>query len=323
MRLGLELVSLLSQKTLYPSDFRQLKQPLQAYLCVLDHFVFIINSKSGRHKPEELESRIQSVIHSLQISADCQLTRDAQHTAEIIQTSLDKGKKLFIAVGGDGTVNTLARNLVHQDAFLGIIPRGSGNGLARHLGMPGDITSCIQRLIKKRSARVDALKINGYWSFNVAGIGFDGYISTLFGQNGQRGMRNYMKLINREYKSYQPIVMEIRHENEFIVKPVFQLAIANASQYGNNAIVAPFASLEDQMLDVSMITKVPMSILPAFFLKVFSGNIHRSKYWQSFKTDKMLVTTSRPVHFHTDGDGRGMSEHFAIELIPSCLQLLY
>jgi len=289
----------------------------------VDHFVFIINSQSGRHRPEVLESRIQSVTDSLQISAECHLTRDAQHTAEIIQTGLDKGKTNFIAVGGDGTVNTLARNLIHKDAFLGIIPRGSGNGLARHLGMPRDMTSCIQRLIRKKFIAVDAIKINGYWSFNVAGIGFDGYISTLFGQNGQRGMRNYMKLINREYKSYQPIVMEIRHDNEFIVKPVFQMAFANASQYGNNAIVAPFASLEDQLLDISMITKVPISLLPAFFLKVFSGNIHRSKYWQSFKTDKLLVTTSRPVHFHTDGDGRGMSEHFEIELIPSCLRLMF
>jgi len=259
----------------------------------------------------------------LEISGECHLTRDAHHTAEIIQTCLIKGKTNFIAVGGDGTVNTLARNLIHKQAFLGIIPRGSGNGLARHLGMPKDITNSIQRLVKKKSISVDAIKINGYWSFNVAGIGFDGYISTLFGQNGQRGMRNYMKLINREYKSYQPIVMEIRYENEFIVKPIFQMAIANASQYGNNAIVAPFASLVDQLLDISMITKVPMSLLPAFFLKVFSGNIHRSKYWQSFKADKLLVTTSRPVHFHTDGDGHGMSEHFEIELIPSCLQLIY
>lgn len=289
----------------------------------MDHFVFIINNKSGRHKPEELEARIQSVILSLQISAECHLTRDAQHTAEIIQTGLEKGKTNFIAVGGDGTVNTLARNLVHKDAYLGIIPRGSGNGLARHLGMPGDISSCIQRLIRKKFITVDAIKINGYWSFNVAGIGFDGHISTLFGQNGQRGMTNYMKLINREYQAYQPIVMEIRYGNEFIVKPVFQLAIANATQYGNNAIVAPFASLEDQLLDISMITKVPVSLLPAFFLKVFSGNIHRSKYWQSFKTDKLLVTTSRPVHFHTDGDGRGMSEHFEIEMIPSCLRLMF
>lgn len=289
----------------------------------MDHFVFIINSRSGRHRPEVLESHIRSAIDANDLSAECHLTRDAQHTAEIIQNSLDKGKTNFIAVGGDGTVNTLARNLVNTNALLGIIPRGSGNGLARHLDMPRDISGSIQRLIRKKSIAADAIKINGYWSFNVAGIGFDGYISTLFGQNGQRGMRNYMKLINREYKSYQPIVMEIRHGNEFLVKPIFQLAIANASQYGNNAIVAPFASLEDHLLDISMISKVPMSLLPAFFLKVFSGNIHRSKYWQSFKTDRLVVTTSRPVHFHTDGDGRGISEHFEIQLVPACLQLIY
>lgn len=289
----------------------------------MDQFVFIINSKSGRHKPEDLEARIKDAIASMDLHAECHLTQSSQHTAEIVETSLSRGMKNFIAVGGDGTVNTLARNLVHKDAYLGIIPRGSGNGLARHLGMPRDLTNGIQRLIKKRSMAVDGIKINGFWSFNVAGIGFDGYISTLFGQNGQRGMRNYMKLINSEYKAYQPILMEIHFANQVVTKPVFQLAIANASQYGNNAIVAPTAELDDQQLNIAMITKVPMALLPAFFIKVLSGNIHRSKYWQSFITDKLIVHTSRPVHFHTDGDGRGLSEHFEIELVPSCLKLFY
>lgn len=289
----------------------------------MDHFVFVINKRSGRQKSEELESRIQAAVKEHPISAECHITQDADHTAEIVHTALTRGRENFVAVGGDGTVNTLARHLVHRKAMLGIIPRGSGNGLARHLGMPANISEAIKQLIPRRTLAVDAILINDFWSFNVAGIGFDGYISTLFGQNGKRGMRNYIRLINQEYKSYQPIEMEIHSEGRIMHNQVFQLAIANASQYGNNAIIAPFAALDDQLLDISLISKVPYSFLPGFLLRVIAGKIHKSRYWNSFKTNRMYIKTSRPVHFHTDGDGRGISEHFNVELVPACLKLIY
>ena len=140
---------------------------------------------------------------------------------------------------------------------------------------------------------------------------------------GKRGIRNYMKLINQEYKAYPPIDMHIRSGSTEIQTSLFQLAIANASQYGNNAIIAPNALLNDQLLDIAMIRKVPKAFLPAFLLKVFSGNIHRSRYFKSFKSSGMSVQTSRPVHFHTDGDGKGISDQFEIKVEPACLRLLY
>jgi len=289
----------------------------------VDHFVFIINKSSGRQKSGELESRIMAAVKDRPMSAECHITQNAEHTAELVQTALARGRENFVAVGGDGTVNTLARHLVHRKAILGIIPRGSGNGLARHLGMPANINDAIERLLPRRTQSVDAILINDHWSFNVAGIGFDGYISSLFGQNGKRGVANYIRLINQEYKSYQPIEMEIHTDGRILHEQVFQLAIANASQYGNRAIIAPFAALDDQLLDISMISKVPYTFLPGFFLRVIAGKIHKSRYWNSFKTNRMYVKTSRPVHFHTDGDGRGISEHFNVELVPSCLKLIY
>ena len=170
---------------------------------------------------------------------------------------------------------------------------------------------------------MDQILINDHWSFNVAGIGFDGYISTKFGQDGKRGMRNYMKLIHTEYASYPPVSMEIVALQQTFHEDLFQLAIANASQYGNNAIVAPKASLEDQLLDITLIQKVPMTLLPSFLLKVFSRNILKSRYVKTFQTDHCTVHTSRPVHFHTDGDGRGMSDSFEISVVPGCLNILW
>lgn len=267
--------------------------------------------------------RVKSAVKSLNIKSQIFTTLHAEDSTLLVQQGLREGVKYFIAIGGDGTVNTLAKNLVNTDAAIGIIPRGSGNGLARHLHMPKDIQRALARLIKKRIQTIDGIRINNQWSFNVAGIGFDGYISTRFGENGKRGIQNYMKLINQEYIAYDPIEMHIRSGASEIQAPLFQLAIANASQYGNNAIIAPNALLNDQLLDIVLIRKVPLAFLPAFLLKVFSGNINRSKYFKSFKSSRLMVQTSRPVHFHTDGDGKGISDRFEINVEPNCLKLLY
>ncbi|MEO5581828.1 MAG: YegS/Rv2252/BmrU family lipid kinase [Saprospiraceae bacterium] len=289
----------------------------------MDRFIFIINSRSGSNKNLVLYDRIKSAVKALNLKSQIFTTLHAEDSKRLVQQGLKEGVKYFIAIGGDGTVNTLAKNLVHTDAAIGIIPRGSGNGLARHFHMPRDIQGALARLIKKRIQPIDGIRINDQWSFNVAGIGFDGYISTRFGENGKRGIRNYMKLINQEYKSYDPIEMVIRSESSEFHTPLLQLAIANASQYGNNAIIAPNALLNDQLLDIAMIRKVPLAFLPAFLLKVFSGNIDRSKYFKSFKTSGLVVETSRPVHFHTDGDGKGIADRFEIKVEPNCLKLLY
>ncbi|MEP7266303.1 MAG: diacylglycerol kinase family protein [Saprospiraceae bacterium] len=289
----------------------------------LDHFVFIINNRSGTRRNEKLQMVLQEELKAYGIRYDIHITESADETNALVKKHLQLGHSYFIAVGGDGTVNTLAKNLVHTHGVMGIIPRGSGNGLARHLHLPKGIRTSLNRLVKKRIHIIDAITINREWAFNVAGLGFDGLISTLFGQNGKRGLSNYMKLIQSEYKNYQPIEIVYHYNNESVSKNIFQVAFANASQYGNNAIIAPNASLNDQLIDICLIDKVPMALLPAFFLKVFSGNIGQSNYAQSFTSDHLEVETSRPVHFHTDGDGRGIAQKFEIKLIPSCLKLMY
>lgn len=294
------------------------------YLCVtLDHFIFIINSRSGRNKNEVLHKIIEHETKALHLSSDIHITKQAQDVELLVKEYINTPDTYFIAVGGDGTVNVLAKNLVKNNGVMGILPKGSGNGLAKHLHIPKNIHHALVRYSKKRIQTMDAITINDEWSFNVAGIGFDGYISSLFGKDGKRGMRNYMKLIHKEYKKYQPINMEIAYGFFKIEKPLLQLAIANASQYGNNVLVAPNANLQDQLLDIAMINKIPVAQLPAFFMKLFSGHVHRSKYYSAFKTNQLKVKTSEPAHFHTDGDGKGMADAFEINLVPNCLRILY
>lgn len=289
----------------------------------MGQYIFIINSRSGRNKNEELYKIIKNESASLGIQSEIIITQQANDVQLLVNEHIKTPDTFFIAVGGDGTVNVLAKNLVHNKGVLGIIPRGSGNGLAKHLHIPKNIRATLHRFQKKRIQHIDGITINDEWSFNVAGIGFDGYISTLFGKDGKRGMRNYMKLVHKEYKKYQPIMMEITYGNSKTEQSLLQLAIANASQYGNNAFIAPNANLQDQLLDIAMINKIPIALLPAFFIKLFSGNVHRSKYYTAFQSNQLKVKTSVPAHFHTDGDGKGMADVFEIKLIPNCLRILY
>jgi diacylglycerol kinase (ATP) len=289
----------------------------------LDHLVFIINSRSGRKKNERLKTKIREIIRAYPVNAHIYLTQKAAECKDIVQDHIQNRNSFFIAVGGDGTLNTIARELIGTSTSLAIIPRGSGNGLARHLRMPRNLSAAIQRILNKRSMLTDAILINDQWAFNVAGIGFDGHISTLFGANGQRGMRNYMKLIQSEYRGFKPCHMKLSHSQQSFEANLFQLAIANASQYGNNAVVAPTASISDGLLDIAMIRKVPIPLLPAFFLKVFAGQIHKSRYVTSFQTAALKIQTERPMDFHTDGDGKGMACEFEIHIRPDCLRLIY
>ena len=154
------------------------------------------------------------------------MTNRAEETGAIVQEALHRGIKYFVAVGGDGTVNALASQLVFTDAALGIIPRGSGNGLARHMHMPKDIHRSIQRLVKKRSQKIDAIQINNQWSFNVAGIGFDGHISTIFGRhNGDRYMPHRTERLHQildpllcGHVLFERLVPFVNHEHARLVE---------------------------------------------------------------------------------------------------------
>ncbi len=257
---------------------------------------------------------ITSIIH---------LTKDVTETKKIVQEELTNGTNYFIAVGGDGTVNLLASLLIHTEAILGIVPRGSGNGLARHLHIPKDIHRAIVKIMKRRIKTIDAIQINDHYAFNVAGIGFDGYISTLFGQNGKRGLRNYMKLIQKEYLQYKPIEVSILDKKTPEKKNVITLAFANGSQYGNNALIAPHAKEDDAFMETVSIQKIPFAFLPAFFVRVLSGKILSSKYVSSTSNQSLKIKTNTPVHFHTDGDGKGITDTFEVSVIKNCLKIFY
>jgi YegS/Rv2252/BmrU family lipid kinase len=226
-----------------------------------------------------------------------------------------------IAVGGDGTLNEVAQGLVGSSMPMGIIARGSGNGLARHLCIPLKTALAIENTFKGSTMAMDTFTLNNKLSLNVSGIGFDGHIANLFGGKTKRGLAGYTKLILREYLNFKEFTCHIKINDHEFDRKAFVLAVANSSQYGNNACIAPAASVTDGLLHVNVLRKVPAYRFD-FFYNFFARNIHKSSFVEMREVPELLIRTDYPVPFHVDGEPCGEHNEFEIKVMPAALNVV-
>jgi diacylglycerol kinase (ATP) len=283
--------------------------------------LFIINKYSGGGFRPELEGRIIRACETEDVECTIEFTRARGHATELAQEAIDKKFSRVVAVGGDGTVNEVARGLIHSSVPLGIIPKGSGNGLARHLGIPIKIIPALNSLFKSKPIAMDTFTINGKLSLNVSGIGFDGHVANLFGEKVRRGLGGYVKVTVREFFQFREFDVELDLGTKTIHRKAFIMAIANSSQYGNNARIAPAASVTDGLLHLSILKKVPPYRLD-FVYSFFSGKIDKSDYCDIIEVRDLTIATKAPVSFHIDGEPGGSASRFEIRLKPASLTIL-
>lgn len=282
---------------------------------------FIINKYSGTGFRAELEGEIMNACQQNDVTCALAFTEGTTHATTLASGALANGFDTVVAVGGDGTVNEVAQGLMHTPATLGIIPKGSGNGLARHLGIPMKINLALKCLFTSRAVAMDTFRINDKLSLNVSGIGFDGYIADLFGMDKKRGFKGYTRLVLNEFSQYPEFEARITSGENEISKKAFVIAIANSSQYGNNAKIAPTASICDGLLNISILKKFPAYRLD-FIYSFFSGTIDQSAYCENMKVREALIRVNAPVSYHIDGEPAGKADHFKIELTPASLNVL-
>jgi diacylglycerol kinase (ATP) len=284
--------------------------------------LFIINKYSGPGFQNELEGRIIDVCAQQDVECTIEYTKARGHATELARDAAASNiYKKVIAVGGDGTVNEVAGGLLHSSVPMGIIPKGSGNGLARHLGIPMQISQSIQKLFESAVVAIDSFTLNGRLSLNVSGIGFDGHIANLFGKEKKRGLQGYARVTLNEFFHFTEFEAEIITEKETIRKNAFIIAIANSSQYGNNARIAPAASVRDGLLHVCFLKKVPPYRFD-FIYSFFSGTIDQSSYCEFMEVRKMSIKVDKPIAFHIDGEPCGVTDKFEINVQPRSLQML-
>ncbi|HEX6227685.1 MAG TPA: YegS/Rv2252/BmrU family lipid kinase, partial [Chryseolinea sp.] len=228
------------------------------------------------------------------------------------------GFDYVVAVGGDGTINEVARGLLNSQTPMGILPRGSGNGLARHLGIPVVLTDAIDKLFEHKVLRIDTLLINDKLSINVSGIGFDGHVANLFANKKIRGLLGYVRISVLEYFRFPEFQAEVTIDGKTDNRSAFIIAVANSSQYGNNIMIAPSASVSDGLLHLSIMKKIPLYRLDSV-ISFLRGRMNNSEMFNILKGKQVTITTTNPVPYHIDGEPSGSNKSFRIELKPASL----
>ena len=264
--------------------------------------VFILNPISGTHSKKEIPDLIDKLIDHEQFDYDLKLTEYAGHAAEIAKQCATEGIDVVTAIGGDGTVNEVARSLVHSQTALGIIPCGSGNGLARHLCLPLDVKKAIQILNACCIEDFDYGVINDLPFFCTCGMGFDAFISLKFAEAGKRGPITYVENVLKEGLKYQPETYEVEDDSGTRKYKAFLIACANASQYGNNAYIAPGATMKDGEMDVIIMEPFDTLEAPQIAADLFMKTLTNNSKIKTFRTKSLHINRNAAGAIHYDGD---------------------
>lgn len=285
--------------------------------------LFIINKFSGTGYKPAVEGRLLSFCQQAGLEAHLEFTQGRGHATELAaQAAASKNFNVVFAMGGDGTVNEVAKGVVNTRQVMGIIPKGSGNGLARHLGIPVDFKKSLTYIAATNVIAMDSFTINNHLSINVSGIGFDGHVAGMFGKNGKRGLVNYARLVLQEFTQYPEFTGEIMIDGTAIREQAFVIAFANSSQFGNNARIAPHASVCDGELDISFVHKVSFVQAIGFAYKMFTGNLGTSHVVTMVKGKEIKLRFHQPMAFHVDGEAMQPTTEFLVKINPGSIRLL-
>src|SRR5690606_12746886 len=265
-----------------------------------DKILFILNPKSGRKSAAEVPVLIPQFLPPSRY--EVVYTEFAGHATELARKAAKDGFRVVAAVGGDGTVNEVARGLLGTQAALAIIPKGSGNGLARHLNVNMQVSQALNDLRTSQFSRIDSCTINGHPFFCTAGLGFDGYISGVFATNARRGLRSYVELVLKEFMKFKPGQVAIQLNKKNIDTPCFVLTFANASQYGNNDYIAPMADIRDGLLDVCLIRDLSLPKALAVSYGLLTKTIATTGHADFYTSPEIFVQTEKPMPYHADGE---------------------
>lgn len=284
--------------------------------------VFIINPIAGIRQKEYIR---QSIGQRFPVdAAEVVYTTYPGHAFEIATDKIAQGCKAIVAVGGDGTVNEVASALVNTDCALGIIPAGSGNGLARHLRIPVQVPDALAVIENHRIQEIDAGKVNGRYFFCTCGTGFDASVGKKFASDSRRGMLSYVRAIIHQYITYSPKAYILKTSNTRIRLKAFLVTFANSGQYGNNAYIAPNAVIDDGMLDLCILSPFPKTSTITLGLRLFFKNIDQSPYLEVMRIKKASLRRKgrKKIQIHLDGEPVTMRGKLKIRVVPSAIRVM-
>ena len=284
--------------------------------------IFVVNPISGTQGKKAIlkwiDERIDRSIYDYSIVR----TEYAGHASIIAKEAAKDGIDIVVAIGGDGTINEIGRSLVHTNTALGIIPCGSGNGLARHLRIPMDPKVAIEIINQGDKCCIDYGKINNIPFFCTCGVGFDAFVSLKFADSGKRGLLTYLENTLHESLVYQPETYEIENEEGTMKYKAFLIACGNASQYGNNAYITPQASLTDGLMDITIMEPFTVLDVPSLSFQLFNKTIDQNSRIKTMRAKKIKIHRTKEGVLHFDGDPLMAGKELEVEIIPKGLHVI-
>ena len=282
--------------------------------------VFILNPISGTvsKAPDLIEERLDKDKFDYRIAE----TQHAGHATELAREAVEDGVDVVVAVGGDGTVNEVGRSLINTKSAMGILPCGSGNGLARHLNLPMNLKKCVDILNYYDVKSLDYGIINDHPFFCTCGMGFDAFISMKFAEAGKRGPITYMQKVLEEGLSYEPETYVIEDKDGTHRYKAFLVSAANASQYGNNAYIAPQASMSDGLLDIIIMEPFDLIDAPQVAIELFNKTLDKNLKIKTFRAKHIHIHRKKEGVIHYDGDPITSGADVDISVVPKGINII-
>ena len=286
------------------------------------HILAIINPVSGTGSKDKIPRLIDTVVNSDRNDVSIIATEYPGHACEIAAQAVKDKVDIVVAIGGDGTVNEVGSAVCGTDTAMAIVPVGSGNGLARHLRISMNASRALQVLNDGDIIPLDYCTVNGKPFFCTCGMGFDATVSYKFSNEGTRGFITYIKTALTEYIKYKPQEYLIDIDGKKMQEKAFVIACCNAAQYGNNAYIAPRATMQDGLIDVTVMHPFNIVQSPLIGARLFLRQLNKDHHVSIYRGKRVVIERRRDDIMHIDGDPMMMPQRIVIENISRGINIL-
>ncbi|AMR43178.1 diacylglycerol kinase [Elizabethkingia anophelis] len=278
--------------------------------------VFIINPFSAKKNYKEFLEKLQQKYPE----ANFMISKSIEDTHRFIDENF-ASTEVFVAVGGDGTISTVAQKLINTDKILAVFPAGSGNGFSNETNFTKNIDALLQKIKQKKFHKIDTFTVNGNLSINVSGTGFDGEVIKKF-EKTSRGFTNYIKVTVKTFFIFKSIKVEFEEKYKQYNGDYLMLNVANTRQFGNNAYIAPHADYSDGLVDIVLVKKFPLWHSLAFAFRMFTKNLKENEYLTYFPVSELKFNVRNSKAWHLDGEGIEIGSPIEIKVLPHSLNIL-
>ncbi len=283
---------------------------------------FVINPIAGGKNKNHIPSTIHKYLNIQMYDAHILTSQSAEHTLQLAKKAVEEKVAILVAVGGDGTINNIAKFTKNSQTKLAIIPLGSGNGFARELKLYGSTQRAIQIINQGKSTQVDSGNINDEFFVNLCGIGFDAHVGSLFAGSVKRGLRSYLSIIWKELLNFKPERVHIQTDTTSVESTVFMVSICNGPQFGNNAFIAPNATLTDGLFDITIIEQFPAWKIPFIAGCMLLKKINWVKEIKQLKAHSIQLQRVKPGFVNIDGEPVWMQAELNIGMYAKSIAVL-